>query len=102
MLLQLAWAAVAHGAENLTLEVRVSNDAAIGLYRRFRFVPAGVRKNYYAEVKRGRPDHVGQRHPDRGVRRAVGLIAAATRRITGAGARLVADACRRRRRRGAP
>ncbi len=50
LLLQLARAAVAHGAENLTLEVRVSNEAAIGLYRRFGFVPAGVRKNYYAEV----------------------------------------------------
>ena len=51
VLLQLARAAIAHGAENLTLEVRVSNDAAIALYRRFGFVPAGVRKNYYAEVK---------------------------------------------------
>lgn len=51
VLLQLARAAVAHGAENLTLEVRVSNDAAIALYRRFGFAPAGVRKNYYAEVK---------------------------------------------------
>ena len=50
VLLGLARAAVAHGAENLTLEVRVSNDAAIALYRRFGFVPAGVRKNYYAEV----------------------------------------------------
>lgn len=51
VLLGLARAAVAHGAENLTLEVRVSNEAAIALYRRFGFVPAGVRKNYYAEVK---------------------------------------------------
>ena len=50
MLLQLARAAIAHGAENLTLEVRVTNEAAIALYRRFGFVPAGVRKNYYAEV----------------------------------------------------
>ncbi|MCB1013559.1 MAG: ribosomal protein S18-alanine N-acetyltransferase [Acidimicrobiales bacterium] len=51
VLLALARAAVAHGAENLTLEVRVTNDAAIALYRRFGFAPAGVRKNYYAEVK---------------------------------------------------
>ncbi len=51
VLLGLARAAVAHGAENLTLEVRVSNEAAIALYRRFGFAPAGVRKNYYAEVK---------------------------------------------------
>ena len=51
VLLGLARAAVAHGAENLTLEVRVTNGAAIALYRRFGFAPAGVRKNYYAEVK---------------------------------------------------
>jgi len=51
VLWHLARAAVAHGAENLTLEVRVSNGAAIELYRRFGFVPAGVRKNYYAEIK---------------------------------------------------
>lgn len=50
VLWHLARAAVAHGAENLTLEVRVSNDAAIDLYRRFGFVPAGMRKNYYAEI----------------------------------------------------
>lgn len=50
VLLHLARAAVAHGAENLTLEVRVTNEAAIELYRRFGFAPAGVRKNYYAEV----------------------------------------------------
>ena len=42
---------MAHGAENLTLEVRVSNEAAIALYRRCGFAPAGVRKNYYAEGK---------------------------------------------------
>jgi [ribosomal protein S18]-alanine N-acetyltransferase len=34
----------------LTLEVRVSNERAIALYRRFGFAPAGVRKNYYAET----------------------------------------------------
>ena len=34
----------------LTLEVRVSNERAIALYRRFGFAPAGVRKNYYAEI----------------------------------------------------
>jgi ribosomal-protein-alanine N-acetyltransferase len=50
VLLGLARAAVAHGAENLTLEVRVTNEAAIALYRRYGFAPAGVRKNYYAEV----------------------------------------------------
>jgi [ribosomal protein S18]-alanine N-acetyltransferase len=34
----------------LTLEVRVSNERAAGLYRRFGFAPAGVRKNYYSET----------------------------------------------------
>lgn len=50
VLWHLARAAVTHGAENLTLEVRVTNQPAIELYRRFGFAPAGVRKNYYAEV----------------------------------------------------
>ena len=34
----------------LTLEVRVGNERAIALYRRFGFAPAGVRKNYYSEI----------------------------------------------------
>lgn len=38
------------GATALTLEVRVSNYRAQELYRLFGFVPAGIRKNYYAEV----------------------------------------------------
>jgi ribosomal-protein-alanine N-acetyltransferase len=42
--------AVARGATSLTLEVRVSNTGAQDLYRRFGFAPAGIRKNYYAEV----------------------------------------------------
>jgi RimJ/RimL family protein N-acetyltransferase len=33
-----------------TLEVRVSNTAAQGLYRRFGFVPGGVRRNYYSDI----------------------------------------------------
>lgn len=32
----------------LTLEVRVSNKAAIALYERYGFKPEGLRKNYYA------------------------------------------------------
>jgi [ribosomal protein S18]-alanine N-acetyltransferase len=43
--------ALNNGARNLTLEVRVSNKAAQGLYRKFGFAPAGVRKNYYVEDK---------------------------------------------------
>jgi ribosomal-protein-alanine N-acetyltransferase len=45
----LARAAVERGATALTLEVRLTNEAAQNLYRQFGFVPAGVRKNYYAE-----------------------------------------------------
>ena len=37
-------------ARNLTLEVRLSNHGAQELYRRFGFVPVGVRKNYYQET----------------------------------------------------
>jgi len=47
----LAATAISRGAENLTLEVRASNDAAQALYARFGFAPAGVRKGYYVETK---------------------------------------------------
>jgi len=40
----------ARGTKALTLEVRAGNAPAQALYRRFGFAPAGVRKNYYAEV----------------------------------------------------
>lgn len=39
--------AIEREAQALTLEVRVNNDAAIGLYRDFGFVPAGIRQKYY-------------------------------------------------------
>lgn len=42
--------AIALGASSATLEVRVSNTQAQMLYHQFGFVPAGIRKNYYAEV----------------------------------------------------
>ena len=38
-------------ARHLTLEVRVSNVVAQQMYKKFGFVPAGVRKNYYVESK---------------------------------------------------
>lgn len=38
------------GAQHMTLEVRLSNQGAQDLYRRFGFAPAGVRKNYYPET----------------------------------------------------
>lgn len=50
LLLQLAREAIGRGAHHLTLEVRSTNTAAQGLYRRFGFAPVGVRKGYYAET----------------------------------------------------
>jgi ribosomal-protein-alanine N-acetyltransferase len=49
LLVTLAKEARRRGARNLTLEVRVSNEAAQAMYRQFGFRPAGVRKNYYVE-----------------------------------------------------
>ncbi|MGO9557702.1 MAG: ribosomal protein S18-alanine N-acetyltransferase [Acidimicrobiales bacterium] len=50
LLLELAETARKRGAEDLTLEVRVTNTGAQALYHQFGFAPAGIRKNYYAEV----------------------------------------------------
>jgi ribosomal-protein-alanine N-acetyltransferase len=50
LLLTLDAAAVARGAQNLTLEVRMGNQPAQELYRQFGFVPAGIRKGYYVET----------------------------------------------------
>ena len=50
LMLELVRRGMEEGAEALTLEVRVSNTAAQELYRRFGFVPAGVRKNYYSDA----------------------------------------------------
>ena len=47
-LLDDAWAdAKERGLKRATLEVAVSNERAISLYRRYGFAPVGVRKNYY-------------------------------------------------------
>ena len=48
LLLALLRGAIALGAGAVTLEVRASNTAALALYRRFGFAPAGVRKDYYS------------------------------------------------------
>ena len=37
------------GAETLTLEVRVSNNVAKGLYRKLGFQDGGIRKSYYTD-----------------------------------------------------
>lgn len=50
LMLVLAREAVERGATGLTLEVRMSNEGAQALYRRFGFRPAGVRKRYYVET----------------------------------------------------
>ena len=50
LLLDLARAAPGFGVQHLTLEVRTGNTAAQGIYRRFGFAPAGIRKNYYLET----------------------------------------------------
>ncbi len=51
LLAELAWEARRRTCAAMTLEVRVSNAAAQGLYRRFGFEAAGVRKNYYENVE---------------------------------------------------
>ncbi|MDC3414232.1 ribosomal protein S18-alanine N-acetyltransferase [Aquibacillus sp. 3ASR75-11] len=37
------------GANKLSLEVRVSNEAAKSMYKKFGLVPGGMRKNYYTD-----------------------------------------------------
>ena len=49
LLLCLARGGIEREVRNLTLEVRMSNVAAQGLYGRFGFAPAGVRRGYYVE-----------------------------------------------------
>ncbi len=49
LMLALAGAAIEQGAQSMTLEVRVSNEAAQALYRRFGMAPVGVRKRYYQD-----------------------------------------------------
>jgi ribosomal-protein-alanine N-acetyltransferase len=50
LLLTLLGDCRARGVDEVTLEVRMSNDAAQALYHRFGFAPSGVRPNYYADV----------------------------------------------------
>ena len=49
LLLALVEQALERGARHLTLEVRVSNVSAQGLYERFGFAPVGKRKDYYVD-----------------------------------------------------
>ena len=50
LLLALSRAGIRRGCTGLTLEVRMSNEPAKELYRRFGYAPAGVRKGYYTET----------------------------------------------------
>lgn len=49
LMLALAAEAIEQGAKSMTLEVRVSNEAAQRLYRRFGMAPVGMRKKYYQD-----------------------------------------------------
>lgn len=49
LMLQSMQLCLGRGVRNITLEVRVSGTAALGLYRKFGFAPAGVRKSYYSD-----------------------------------------------------
>lgn len=51
LLLELMKIALQKGAENITLEVRVSNTGAQKLYKRLGFEKAGIRKGYYLDTK---------------------------------------------------
>lgn len=51
LMLHMARTAIDRGCVAWTLEVRASNAGAQELYRRFGFVPAGVRKQYYENVE---------------------------------------------------
>ena len=46
-MLDLIATALERGMRHLTLEVRVGNEPALALYRRFGMAPVGVRPNYY-------------------------------------------------------
>ncbi len=50
LLLALAREGIERNATALTLEVRLSNRAAQEMYKRFGFMPVGVRKGYYADT----------------------------------------------------
>ena len=49
LMLSLIESALDGGAQQLTLEVRVSNRTAQDFYRKFGMAPVGVRKRYYRD-----------------------------------------------------
>jgi [ribosomal protein S18]-alanine N-acetyltransferase len=50
VLADLVRTGLARGSRHLTLEVRVGNQPALSLYKRFGLAPVGVRPNYYPET----------------------------------------------------
>ena len=49
LMLALIDSALEAGAKHLTLELRVSNQAALRLYEKFGFAPVGIRPGYYVD-----------------------------------------------------
>ncbi|GGD94644.1 ribosomal protein S18-alanine N-acetyltransferase [Paenibacillus nasutitermitis] len=49
LLRELMKTALFFGSSKMTLEVRVTNDIAQGLYRKLGFEPSGIRPNYYSD-----------------------------------------------------
>jgi [ribosomal protein S18]-alanine N-acetyltransferase len=47
LLIDAVHTSLGEGARHLSLEVATSNERAQALYRRFGFMPVGVRKRYY-------------------------------------------------------
>jgi ribosomal-protein-alanine N-acetyltransferase len=50
LLLTVITEAIARGARKISLEVRVTNDAAQEMYRKFGFSTVGIRRGYYIET----------------------------------------------------
>jgi ribosomal-protein-alanine N-acetyltransferase len=50
LMVALSREAISRGASALTLEVRAGNEAAQAMYRRLGYAPAGIRRNYYADI----------------------------------------------------
>ena len=55
--------ASSQGVSRLLLEVRASNAAAIGLYRKYGFIETGRRKNYYPLPEGGYEDAILMEKP---------------------------------------
>lgn len=50
LLVALVNEALARGCDRISLEVRVSNGAAMSMYGKFGFITTGIRKGYYIET----------------------------------------------------